>query len=121
MSHHTQKSSLSILYCVLSLAQLSVAPWTVVHQAFLLMEFSRQAYWSWCHFLLQGIFLTQRSNPHLLCLLHWQADSLPLMLPGKPLASLYSFIFKDSITIITGFNYSGKYYNGGAISHCHSR
>ena len=28
-----------------------------------------------CHFLLQGIFLTQRSNPHLL---HWQADSLPL-------------------------------------------
>ena len=34
-----------------------------------------------CHFLLQGIFLTQGSNPHLLhllCLLHWQADSLPL-------------------------------------------
>ena len=31
-----------------------------------------------CHFLLQGIFLTQGSNPHFLCLLHWQADSLPL-------------------------------------------
>ena len=30
-----------------------------------------------CHALLQGIFLTQGSNPHLLCLLHWQADSLP--------------------------------------------
>ena len=29
-----------------------------------------------CHFLLQGIFLTQGSNPHLLHLLHWQADSL---------------------------------------------
>ena len=28
-----------------------------------------------CHFLLQGIFLTQGSNPHLL---HWQADALPL-------------------------------------------
>ena len=28
-----------------------------------------------CHFLLQGIFLAQESNP---CLLHWQADSLPL-------------------------------------------
>jgi len=27
-----------------------------------------------CHALLQGIFLTQESNPHLLCLLHWQAD-----------------------------------------------
>ena len=24
-----------------------------------------------CHALLQGIFLTQRSNPHLLSLLHW--------------------------------------------------
>ena len=31
-----------------------------------------------CHFLLQGIFLTQGSSPHFLCLLHWQADSLPL-------------------------------------------
>ena len=31
-----------------------------------------------CHFLLQGIFLTQGSNPHLLCLLHWQEDSLLL-------------------------------------------
>ena len=28
-----------------------------------------------CHFLFQGIFQTQRWN---LCLLHWQADSLPL-------------------------------------------
>ena len=28
-----------------------------------------------CHFLLQGIFPTKRSNP---CLLHWQGDSLPL-------------------------------------------
>ena len=37
-----------------------------------------------CHFLLQGIFLTQGSNLHLLCLLHWQADSLPLESPGKP-------------------------------------
>ena len=25
-----------------------------------------------CHFLLQGVFFTQESNPHLLCLLHWQ-------------------------------------------------
>ena len=31
-----------------------------------------------CHFLLQGIFLTQGSNPCLLCLLHWQVGSLPL-------------------------------------------
>ena len=31
-----------------------------------------------CHFLLQRIFLMQGSNPCLLHLLHWQADSLPL-------------------------------------------
>ena len=33
-----------------------------------------------CHFLLQGIFLTQGLNP---CLLHWQADSLPLSYQGS--------------------------------------
>ena len=37
-----------------------------------------------CHFLLQGIFPTQGSNPRLLCLLCWQAGSLPLPPPGKP-------------------------------------
>ena len=37
-----------------------------------------------CHFLLQGILLVQGSNPHLLCLPHWQAGSLPLVPPGKP-------------------------------------
>ena len=31
-----------------------------------------------CHFLLQGIFPTQESNLHLLPLLRWQVDSLPL-------------------------------------------
>ena len=38
-----------------------------------------------CHSLLQGIFLTQGSSPHLLCLLHWQTGSLPLAPPGKPM------------------------------------
>ena len=37
-----------------------------------------------CRFLLQGIFLTQGSNPHFLCLLHWQVSSLPLAPSGKP-------------------------------------
>ena len=31
--------------------------WTVAHQAPLSMGFSRQEYWSGCHFLLQGTFL----------------------------------------------------------------
>ena len=34
------------------------------------------------HFLLQGIFLTQGSNPSLLHLVHWWAESLLLMPPG---------------------------------------
>ena len=34
--------------------------------------------------LLQGIFLTQGLNPHLLSLLHWQVDSLLLVSPRKP-------------------------------------
>ena len=40
-----------------------------------------------CHDLFQRIFLTQRSNPHLLCLLHQQAGSLPLV-PYLILSSL---------------------------------
>ena len=36
-----------------------------------------------CHALLQGIFPTQGLNLRLLCLLHWQAGSLPLVPHGK--------------------------------------
>ena len=38
-----------------------------------------------CRALLQGIFPTQGWNLNLLCPLHWQADSLPLAPPGKPI------------------------------------
>ena len=38
-----------------------------------------------CHFLLQRILLTQGSNLSLLGFLHWQAGSLPLAPPGKPI------------------------------------
>ena len=37
-----------------------------------------------CRFVLQGIFLTQGSNPSLLCLLRWQVGCLQLAPPGKP-------------------------------------
>ena len=36
-----------------------------------------------CHFLLQGIFLTQGLNLNLLHLLHWQVGSLPLAPPYR--------------------------------------
>ena len=37
-----------------------------------------------CSVLLQWIFLTQGSNPCLLCPLHWQVGSLELAAHGKP-------------------------------------
>ena len=49
-------------------------PWTVACQAPLSMGFSRQEYGVGCHFLLQGIFLTQEPNLGLLhCrqILYW--------------------------------------------------
>ena len=60
--------------CVLSHIQLFATPWTVACQAPLSMGFPGQEHWSGCHFLLQGTFPTQGSNPCLLCLLHWQAS-----------------------------------------------
>ena len=38
-----------------------LSPWTVALQAYLSMGFSRQDTGRDCHFLLQGIFLTQES------------------------------------------------------------
>ena len=46
--------------------------------------------------LLQGIFLTQGSNLSLLCLLHWQAGSLPLAPPGKPHITFTGDLFLGS-------------------------
>ena len=40
----------------------SATPWTVAHQDPLNMGFSRKEYWRGCHFLLQGIFLTQEDQ-----------------------------------------------------------
>ena len=67
---------------VLSYVQLFVTPWTAAHQASL--NFPGKNTGARCHFLLWGIFLTQGSNPSLLCLLHWQVGSLPLAAPAKP-------------------------------------
>ena len=62
-----------------------VTPWTVAHQASLSMGFPRQEYWSGLPSVFQGIFPAQESNWHLLCFLHWQAGSLLLAPPAKPI------------------------------------
>ena len=67
-----------------SRVQRFVTPWTVVCQSPLSMVFFKQEYWSGFHALFQGIFPTQKSKLHLLCLLRWQVVSLLLAPPGKP-------------------------------------
>ena len=47
-----------------------------------------------CHFLFQGIFLTQGLN---LGLLHWQADSLPLSHQGSPSSITACTVFSCSV------------------------
>ena len=42
-----------------------------------------------CHAPLQGIFLTQESNPCLLCLQHWQPGSLTLSHQESPYTHIY--------------------------------
>ena len=59
-----------------------------------------------CHALLQGIFLTQGSNPRLL---HWQAGSLPLAPPRKPTYSpttmlLFPHLLKKFSIILTALS-----------------
>ena len=61
--------ALPFVVCVLShfsRVWLFATLWTVAHQAPLSMGFSRQEYWSGLPCLLQGIFLTQGSNPRLI-------------------------------------------------------
>ena len=83
---------------LLSCVQLFVTSRTAARQAPLSMEFSRQGYWRGCHFLPQGIFLTQGSNLCLLRLLHWQGDCLPLCHLGSPVFHIYIYIYFELIS-----------------------
>ena len=89
--------------CVQSL---SCVPMDCSPQSLLTMEFFRQEYWSWWHFLIQGIFQTQGSNPHLLNLFHWQVDSFTLSHLGiHSLRHLFSNIYNFNMILITKFGY----------------
>ena len=72
---------------VLSHVQLSVAPWTIALQGPLLMEFSRQEYWSCLPFPIPGELLDLGIKLHLL---HCQAAFLPLAPPGINLSGRYN-------------------------------
>ena len=56
----------------------SATPWTVAHQGSPSMDFLDKNTGVGCHFLLQGIFLTQGLKLYLLCLLHCWCILYPL-------------------------------------------
>ena len=83
-----------VCVCELSRARLFTTLWTVAHQAPLSMGFPRQEYWSGLLFPSPGIFLTQGLNPGLL---HWQEDSLPLVIPSTtPMVDALKVILPSS-------------------------
>ena len=76
----------ALLCCVLSLfscVPLFVVLWTLPARLLCPGDSPGQDAGVGGHALLQAIFPTQESNPHLLCLLHWQVGSLPLVSPGE--------------------------------------
>ena len=75
--------------CMLSQIQLFAIPWILTHQAPLPMKSPGKNTGMDYHFLLQGIFLKQRSNSPLLNLPHWQEDSLPLSHLGNYVYFVY--------------------------------
>ena len=79
--------------CVLSHIQLFSSPWTVAPRLLCPWNFPGKNTRMGCHFLLQGIFLTQRSSLHLLYPLYWQEDCLPLYPLGNPKRSHYGTHF----------------------------
>ena len=84
-----------IEWCVLracSVAQPCPTLWdplTAVRQAPLSMEFSRQEYWSGWPFPSPKDLPSSGAKPGLLCLLHWQASSLPQWHLGSILSDKY--------------------------------
>ena len=73
---------------MLSPVQLFLNPRTVTHQAPLPWDSPGKNTGVGSHYFLQGIFLTQESNPCLLHPLHRQAEFLPFTTWGDPLAHM---------------------------------
>ena len=79
LSHSVMSDSLQLMDCSL--------PGSIVHGTDNYFPVKNAAFG--CHIFLQGILLTQGSNMHLLCLLHWQEGSLALAPPEEPQTAFY--------------------------------
>ena len=75
----------------------SVIPWTVAHRLLCPWDSPGKNTGVDCHSLLQRIFPTQGSNPHLL---HWQGDSLLLCHVGSPREIISFFSSLDPSAVL---------------------
>ena len=89
------------LVCVcaqlLSRVWLLTTTWAVACQAPLSIEFFRQEYWSRLLFPPSVNLSTQELNPHLLCLLPWQADAFTTAPPNQIEVHFFIFLMTFSI------------------------
>ena len=76
--------SVYVYMCVLISVCLFVIPQTVASRLLYPWDSIGKNTGVGCHFLLQGILLTQGSHPHLWCPLQWQANFLTTEPPGTP-------------------------------------
>ena len=84
-----------------------VTPWNIICQTPLSMGFPSKNTGVGCHFLFQGIFLTQGWNLHL----HWQAYSLTTEPLRKPIyISLYIYVYICSFPDSFPFQVITKYW-----------
>ena len=95
--------------CVLSHVELFATP-TLANRAPLSMGSSRQDYWSGMPFPSPGDLPDPGVEP---CLLQWQADSLPLVPPGKPYIHKHSYVFTNFWLLFT----NGLYNFNNSTSH----
>ena len=96
------QGSLPMHVCMLSRFShvcLFATPWTAACQAPLSMGFSRQEYWSGLPCPPPGDLPDPGIEPMSLCLLHWQAGSLPLAPPGKSFSPHYIYIYIYMYTV----------------------
>ena len=80
-SVHWLQTIVLYLFSHYILSDLFATLWTVASQDSVSMGFPRWEYWSKLPFPSPWDLLNQGLNP---CLLHWQADSLPLSHQGSP-------------------------------------
>ena len=89
-------------HCVCSVTShvwLFVTLWTFAHQAPLSMGILQARILGWVAMpSFRGSSCPRNQKPRLLCLLHWQAGSLPLAPPGKPNVDIFLFKLTFAIT-----------------------